>query len=107
MGYEFTPNPERVPDTKPAFSGGPPAPPPRPPKLTGRDLAEPGEPSKRIFIADYIEVAEFAQSMELKPHKVVAALLEMKIFSHADEFIDFSTAAKIANRHGFIVERLL
>jgi len=31
----------------------------------------------------------------------------MKIFKHADELIDFRTAAKIANKCGFIVERLL
>ena len=42
----------------------------------------------------------------LKPFKVVAALMELRLFKHADEFIDFSTAAIVANQHGFIVERL-
>jgi len=31
----------------------------------------------------------------------------MRIFKHADELVDFRTAAGIANAHGFIVERLL
>src|SRR5215831_1423037 len=90
--YEFTPTPEKAPDTQPAFSGGPPQPPPRPPKLTERDLLEPGEPEKRIFISDYIEVRELAELLGLKTFKVVADVLELKMFKHADDFIDFSTA---------------
>lgn len=106
-GYDFTPPPEKAPQTKPAASGGPPQPPPRPPKLTARDLLEPGEPDNRIFVADYIEVRELAALLGLKPFKVVAEVLELGIFKHADELIDFSTAAKIGNQHGFAVERLL
>jgi len=106
-GYEFTPPPEKAPATQPAFSGGPPQPPPKPPKLTARDLLEPGEPEKRIFVSNCIEVADLAELLGVKPFKVVAELLKMRIFKHADEFIDFSTAASIASKHGFIVERLL
>ena len=104
-GYEFTPHPEKAPDTQPAFSGGPPQPPPRPPKLTARDLFEPG--GKRIFIADYIEVRELAELLGSKPFKLVAELLELHIFKHAEEVVDFPTAANLAARHGFVVERLL
>ena len=103
-GYEFTPPPEKAPQTQPAFSGGPPQPPPRPPKLTARDLFEPEE--KRIFVSDYIEVQELAELLGVKPFKVVAELLQIRIFKHADEFINFATAAKIGNQHGFTVERL-
>ena len=105
-GYEFSPPPENVPETRPAFSGGPPQPPPRPPKLTARDLLDPGEPGKRIFVSDYIEIQELAELLDVKPFKLVAELLEIRIFKHADELIDFSTAARIANQHGFVVERL-
>ena len=106
-GHEFTPQPEEVPETQPAFSGGPPQPPPRPPKLTARDLLDPGEPEKRIFLADFIEVQELAALLGLKAFVVVAELLELRIFKHADELIDFSTAAIISNNHGFVVERVL
>jgi translation initiation factor IF-2 len=106
-GHEFTPSPEKAPETQPAFSGGPPQPPPRPPKQTARDLLEPGEPGKRIFMADYIEIQELAELLGLKPFKVVAEVLQLRIFKHANELIDFPTAAKVANRHGFVVERLL
>jgi hypothetical protein len=106
-GYEFTPPPETVPDTKPAFSGGPPQPPPRPPKLTGRDLLEPGEPAKRIYVPDFIEVKALAELLGLKLFNVVADLLELGIFKHADELIDFLAAASVGNKRGFVVERLL
>jgi translation initiation factor IF-2 len=106
-GYDFTPSPEKSPETQPAFSGGPPQPPPKPPKLTARDLFEPGQPGDRVFIADYIEVKELAGLLQLKPFKVVAEVLALGIFKHADDLIDFSTAAKIAGKHGFIVERIL
>jgi translation initiation factor IF-2 len=106
-GYDFTPQPEKAPETQPAFSGGPPQPPPRPPKLTASDLLEPGNSGRRIFVGDYIQVAELAELLGLKPFKVVAELLEMQIFKPANELIDFSTAAKIASGRGFIVERLM
>ena len=106
-GYEFTPSPERVPDTQPASSGGPPQPPPRPPRLTARDLLEPGEPGKRVFVPDYIEVKELAKLLGLKPFKVVAGVLELGMFKHAGELIDFSTAATIASKHGYVAERIL
>jgi len=104
-GYEFTPPPEKAPDTQPASAGGPPQPPPRPPKLISRDLLEPGEP--RIFLADYIELKELAAMLGLRPFKLVAEVIELGIFKHADEFIDFATAATIARKHGFVAERLL
>lgn len=106
-GYEFTPSPEKAPGTQPSSSGGPPQPPPRPPKLTARDLLEPGEPGKRIFVADYIEVRELAELLGLKSFKVVADVLELGVFKYADELIDFSTAAGVAAKRGFAVERLL
>lgn len=106
-GYEFTPPPEKAPETQPAFAGGPPQPPPRPPKLTARDLLEPGEPGRRILVPDYIEIRDLADFLGLKPFEVVAEVLQLRIFKHADEFIDFRTAEEIAHKHGFVVEKLL
>ena len=89
-GYDFTPAPQKAPD----------------PKLTARDLLEPGEPGKRILVQDYIEVRELAELLGIKPFKVVAEIMELRIFKHADDLVDFSTAARIGNKHGFAVERL-
>jgi translation initiation factor IF-2 len=105
--YESTPPPGKTPETQPAFAGGPPQPPPRPPKLTARDLLEPGEPGKRIFVPNYIEVRDLAELLGVKPFSVVAELLQLRIFKHADELIDFSTAAILGNKHGFVVEPLI
>src|SRR5260370_18312786 len=99
--YKSTPSPENPPDTHPASSGGPPQPPPRPPKLTARDLLEPGEPGKRIFVPDYIEVKDLAELLGLKPFKVVADLLRLRVFKHPDELLDFSTAPMIGQNHPF------
>jgi hypothetical protein len=106
-GYDFTPPPEKAPDTQPAFAGGPPQPPPRPLKLTARDVLEPGESGKRIFVPDYIEIRELAELLGMKLFKVVADVLNLRMFKDADDFIDFSTAAKIGRKQGFIVEKLL
>ena len=106
-GHEFTPPPEKAPETQPAFSGGPPQPPPRPPKLTAHDLLDAGDPEKRIYVPDYIEIRELAELLGLKPFKVVADALELGIFKYAEELIDFPTAAEIGKKHGFAVEKLL
>jgi translation initiation factor IF-2 len=105
--YEFTPATGKVPDTQAAATGGPPHPPPPPPKLTARDLLEPGEPSRRIYVPDYISIKELADLMGLKPFKVVADVLELGIFKHADELIDFPTAATVATKHGYFAEQTL
>ncbi len=106
-GHESTEPPEKVPETKPASSGGPPQPPPRPPKQTARDLLEPGEPGRSIFVPDYVEVKELARLLGLKAFKVIADLLEMEVFKGAAEFIDFSTAATVAKKHGVVAKRLV
>jgi hypothetical protein len=106
-GYEFTPPPQKVPDTQSAFSGGPPDPPPKLPKLTGKDLLEPGDENKTIFVAGHIEVRELADAMKLKSFKVIADLMELRIFKHADELIDVETAATVARKHGFKVKEYL
>lgn len=56
---------------------------------------------------NYIEIRDLAELLGVKPFKVVAEVLNLRMFKHADEFIDFSTAAKIGQKYGFIVEKLL
>jgi hypothetical protein len=70
-------------------------------------LLELGEPGKRVFVPDDIEMKELAELLGLKPFKVVAGVLELGMFKHADELIDFSTAATIATKHGYVAERIL
>ncbi len=77
------------------------------PKQTARDLLEPREPGRSIFVPDSVEVKELARLLGLKPFKVVADLLEMEVFKDAAESIDFSTAATVAKKHGVVAKRLV
>jgi hypothetical protein len=106
-GPESSQPPEKVPQTKPATAGGPPDPPPPPPKAIARDLMEPDDPEKHIFIPDYIEVRELAIILKLKPFQVVADLLKIRIFKTFEEYIDFKTAATVARKWGFTPEKLM
>ena len=56
---------------------------------------------------DYIEVKELAKLLGLKPFKIIAGVLELGIFKHANDLIDFSMAATIATKHGYVAERIL
>jgi hypothetical protein len=58
-------------------------------------------------VPDYISVKELAGLMGQKPFKVVADVLELGIFKHADDLIDFPTAATIATKHGYVAGRIL
>ena len=104
---EFFPDPEKVPETQPATSGGPPAPPPRPPKIIARGLLEPGDSERTVFLEDYVIVKDLAELLGLKPFEVVADLLKLRQFKHADECIGFSIAAMIAEKYGYAAKRMI
>src|SRR5580765_2113851 len=87
-----------TPPTQPAFSGRP----PRPPKITTRGIEDqPDDSNRLIFLPEVIEVRELAAKLGTKPFQIVADLLEMRHFKHADERIDFETAAKVARNYGY------
>ena len=48
---------------------------------------------------------DFAEQLGVKPFRIVAELMELRIFKYADESIDFATAARIARKHGFVAEK--
>ena len=92
-----------TPPTQPAFSGQP----PRPPKITAKGIEDqPDDPNRTIYISDPVVVADLAGALNVKPFKIVATLLEMRQFKHADETIDFETASVIVRKHGYRAERL-
>ncbi len=92
------PGNEWAPETQPEFSGRP----PRPPKRTARDLAEPGDPGNTVYLLDVMVVKDLADAMRLKPFQVVADLMEMKLFKVPTDTVNFETASKIARKHGFV-----
>jgi translation initiation factor IF-2 len=94
---------ERTPQTQPSFSGRP----PRPPKITARDLEDqPHDPDKIIYIPDSILVKDLAAKLALKPFKIVADLLELAEFKFPEDSLDFEIAWVIAKKHGYQAVRL-
>ena len=94
---------ERTPETQPAFSGRP----PRPPKITARGLEDqPDDPGRTVYLPDPVVVKDLAIALEMKPFKIVADLIAMGQFRHADETVDFETAWIIARKHGYWAERI-
>jgi translation initiation factor IF-2 len=93
---------ERSPRTQPAFS----RPPPRPPKVTARDLADqPDEPGKIVYLVEPVVVKDLATGMGLKPFQVVADLIKLKLFKSPEDTMDFETASSIARKHGYRAAR--
>ena len=93
---------EGIPQTQPSFSGRP----PRPPKITARDLEDqPDDPDKTIYISEPVVVKELAAKLTLKPFKIVADLLELGEFKYPDDSIDFDTAWLVAKKHGYLALR--
>ena len=89
---------EFVPQTQPSFSGRP----PRPPKITARGLEDSHDDADKIIhIPDPVRVKDRAAALKLKPFKVVADLLRLRMFKTPDDFISFEMAEIIAQRHGY------
>jgi hypothetical protein len=97
------PHEERVPKTQPVFSGLP----PRPPKVTARGLQgeSPDDSRKTVFLPDPVSVRDLASALQLKVFKIVADLMELKLFKRPDDDVDFETATLIARKHGYRAER--
>jgi len=92
----------RTPKTQPSFSGRP----PRPPKITARDLEDrPDDPGKTVYLLDPVVVKDLASALRVKPFKVVADLMELRIFKSPDDTVDFETVAIVARKHGYRAQR--
>jgi hypothetical protein len=91
-----------TPPTQPAFS----RPPPRPPKITARGIEDqPDDPGKVVYLLDPMVVKDLAGALHVKPFKVVADLMEMKIFKFPGDSVDFDTASLVALKHGYRAQR--
>jgi len=91
-----------TPETQPSFFGRP----PRPPKITARNLEDqPNDPGKTVYLIDPVVVRDLASAIQVKPFKVVADLMELRIFKSPNETVDFETAAIVARKHGYRAER--
>ena len=95
------PGEERPPKTQPAFSGRP----PRPPKVTARDLEDQPDEGRTVYLLDPVVVRDLAGAIGLKPYQVIADLLELRLFKSPGDTIDFESASVVARKHGYQATR--
>src|SRR5215471_9569348 len=69
--------------------------------------AEPelGPQQKVLLIKPPIVVKQFATELGLKPHQLIAELMTHNIFANINQTIEPDVAGKIAEKHGFILEK--
>jgi translation initiation factor IF-2 len=58
-----------------------------------------------VYLLDPMAVRDLASALQLKSFKVIADLMELKLFKTPDDTVDFATASRIAEKHGFRAER--
>src|SRR5882757_1742497 len=97
------PPPAHVPSAEPP----PPEPAEQPPgevTLTPAEV-ETGPQQKVLLIKPPIVVKQFATELGLKPHQIIAELMTHNIFANINQTIEPDIAVKIAENHGFILEK--
>ena len=97
------PPPVQVPPPEPAS----PEPAEQPPAEASSTPAEveAGPQQKVLLIKPPIVVKQFSTELGLKPHQLIAELMTHNIFANINQTIEPDIAAKIAEHHGFILEK--
>jgi translation initiation factor IF-2 len=105
------PAPPKI-DKLPPLEVASPAEPKAEPLATAPDrVAAPPEPApaeeaqKVIHIKPPIVVKQLATELGLKPHQLIAELMTFNIFANINQTIEPDVAAKIAENHGFVLEK--
>ena len=83
----------------------PPAPEPAEQPPAGPAEVEAGPQQKVLLIKPPIVVKQFATELGLKPHQIIAELMTHNVFANINQTIEPDIAAKIAENHGFILEK--
>jgi translation initiation factor IF-2 len=66
---------------------------------------EAGPEQKVLLIKPPIVVKHLANELGLKPHQLIAELMTHNVFANINQTIEPDIAAKIAEKHGFILEK--
>ncbi|HEY4758485.1 MAG TPA: translation initiation factor IF-2 N-terminal domain-containing protein, partial [Chthoniobacterales bacterium] len=66
---------------------------------------EAGPEQKVLLMKPPIVVKHFANELALKPHQLIAELMTHNVFANINQTIEPDIAAKIAENHGFILEK--
>jgi translation initiation factor IF-2 len=80
-------------------------PPPEEPVVPEAATEEKAEPQNVIHIKPPIIVKQLATALGLKPHQLIAELMNFNIFANVNQTIEPDIAAKIAENHGFVLEK--
>ncbi len=83
----------------------PPAPEPAEQPPAGPAEVETGPQQKVLLIKPPIVVKQFAAELGLKPHQIIAELMTHNVFANINQTIEPDIAAKIAENHGFVLEK--
>jgi translation initiation factor IF-2 len=75
------------------------------PSVAPPTAEEEAERQKVILIKPPIIVKQLASELSLKPHQLVAELMTYNIFANINQTIEPDIAAKIAENHGFVLEK--
>ena len=95
----------------PAEAPLPPVSPVEPAETMASEIASPspgvetGPQQKVLLIKPPIVVKQFATELGLKPHQLIAELMAHNIFANINQTIEPDIAAKIAENHGFLLEK--
>ena len=75
-------------------------------ETTAPPSAEPEAPQQKvILIKPPIVVKQLATELGLKPHQLIAELMTYNIFANINQTVEPDIASKIAENHGFILEK--
>jgi len=76
------------------------------PDATGLATTEEGPAAQNvILIKPPIVVKQLASELGLKPHQLIAELMNYNIFANINQTIEPDIASKIAENHGFVLEK--
>ena len=76
-----------------------------PAEVASAPEVEAGPQQKVLLIKPPIVVKHFSNELGLKPHQLIAELMTHNIFANINQTIEPDIAAKIAEKHGFILEK--
>ena len=73
--------------------------------VAAEEEEEEEEPKNVILIKPPIIVRELATQLGVKPHQLIAELMNFNIFANLNQTIEPDVASKIAEAHGFVLEK--
>jgi hypothetical protein len=62
---------------------------------------------KVIAIPDPVHVGDLAGALEMKWYEVIRELMVLDVFATKDTRLDFTTAAALCSRRGFVARKLI